>query len=193
MLRHEPLDHSIESIRVLQILPELTVQGMIQCLISHVTTEFPYSCLSYVWGESEPCQSIMVDGKPYIVRQNLFDFCEDVRSMTEITTQCWWIDIICIDQQNTAERNHQVQQMGRICSKAECVYIWLGKLRWMRLYKTLRNLIDPPRMSFTSCLRLSSSRTVCVTYTRTTMHPLDRPKHTVFSLAIDRVWRSVPW
>jgi hypothetical protein len=37
-----------------------------------------------------------------------------------------WIDALCIDQRNTAERNHQVQQMGRIYSGATTVPIWLA-------------------------------------------------------------------
>jgi hypothetical protein len=95
--RHKPLDHSIQSIRVIQVLPDLTEDGIIQSLITQVTTSAEYVCLSYVWGEPEPCQTIMVDGKPYIVRQNLFDFLENIRPMDE-AIQFWWIDAICIDQ-----------------------------------------------------------------------------------------------
>lgn len=42
--------------------------------------------------------------------------------------QPWfWIDAICIDQFNVAERNHQVRRMGSIYSQAESVLIWLGE------------------------------------------------------------------
>jgi hypothetical protein len=37
-----------------------------------------------------------------------------------------WIDALCIDQKDTTERNHQVQQMGEIFSKAEFVIAWMG-------------------------------------------------------------------
>ena len=33
---------------------------------------------------------------------------------------------MCINQQDTNERNHQVTQMGLIYSQAEKVVIWLG-------------------------------------------------------------------
>jgi hypothetical protein len=39
---------------------------------------------------------------------------------------CSFWDSVCIDQANTAERNHQVSQMGQIYSRAERVYLWLG-------------------------------------------------------------------
>ncbi|KAF3038731.1 hypothetical protein E8E11_005943 [Didymella keratinophila] len=38
----------------------------------------------------------------------------------------FWIDALCIDQDNVDERNHQVQQMGEIFSQARQVFAWLG-------------------------------------------------------------------
>ncbi|KAI3400801.1 hypothetical protein diail_2010 [Diaporthe ilicicola] len=38
----------------------------------------------------------------------------------------FWIDAICIDQNNVNERNHQVGLMKQIYSMASNVYIWLG-------------------------------------------------------------------
>ncbi|KAG8166194.1 hypothetical protein KVR01_004746 [Diaporthe batatas] len=37
-----------------------------------------------------------------------------------------WIDAICIDQQNVAERSEQVGKMGQIYSSATRVLVWLG-------------------------------------------------------------------
>jgi hypothetical protein len=37
-----------------------------------------------------------------------------------------WIDAICIDQGNVAERNSQVQMMDKIYETADTVFIWLG-------------------------------------------------------------------
>ncbi|KAH9862798.1 hypothetical protein J1614_010891 [Plenodomus biglobosus] len=39
----------------------------------------------------------------------------------------YWIDALCIDQNNIEEKNHQVDQMGLIYSKATAVDIWLGR------------------------------------------------------------------
>ena len=125
--QHQPLDHGVQSIRVIQILPDLTTDGMIQCHITHTTTQADYSCLSYVWGPRFPGKVIVVNGKSFWVRQNLFDFLEQIRSMAKPTNRTW-VDALCIDQANVSERNHQVQQMGDIYAKARCVYIWLGLL-----------------------------------------------------------------
>jgi hypothetical protein len=37
-----------------------------------------------------------------------------------------WVDAICINQQDTAERNHQVTQMGLIYQQAKRVIAWVG-------------------------------------------------------------------
>jgi len=37
-----------------------------------------------------------------------------------------WIDAICIDQENVAERNHQVGLMNEIFSRCSTVIVWLG-------------------------------------------------------------------
>ena len=38
-----------------------------------------------------------------------------------------WIDAVCIDQHNMAERSRQVAMMGRIYRQASCVNVWLGE------------------------------------------------------------------
>jgi hypothetical protein len=38
-----------------------------------------------------------------------------------------WADAVCIDQQNNAEKEQQVQRMAEIYSKASRVIVWLGE------------------------------------------------------------------
>jgi len=125
--KHESLDHSLPSIRLLKISPILSAEGLIQCSMLHTTIEHaPYRCLSYAWGQPEPKQLVLIDGKQFYVQPNLFEFLKVTRADTERTAYTYWVDAICIDQNNTAERNHQVMQMGRIYSGAETVIAWLG-------------------------------------------------------------------
>ena len=37
-----------------------------------------------------------------------------------------WIDALCINQDDAAERASQVQLMGRVFQDASCVFAWLG-------------------------------------------------------------------
>jgi hypothetical protein len=83
----------------------------------------------------------VVEGTRFTVRQNLFDFLQNTRDLN-ISKAYWWIDALCIDQDNGAERNHQVQQMGEIYENAKCVYIWLGLLPSI---PSIMDLLSPPR------------------------------------------------
>jgi hypothetical protein len=140
MFSHEPLDHNTASIRLVRLDPELSPDGLIQCTIVHDTIEASYTCLSYRWGAPHPSSLILINGKRFCIRQNLLDFLDMARQSPE-ATDIYWIDALCIDQANTAERNHQVSQMGQIFSRADCVYLWLGANK--ELAPVLRALQDP--------------------------------------------------
>lgn len=83
-----------------------------------------YSCLSYTWGDPNALFTILMNGRPCQVRKNLWDFLGMAR--TQLDDKTFWIDALCIDQENTAERNVQVQYMGNIFYRATCVIAWLG-------------------------------------------------------------------
>ncbi|KAF7674576.1 hypothetical protein GT037_007336 [Alternaria burnsii] len=72
----------------------------------------------------------MLNGKPFVVRQNLHDFLLAVSTehqMSHFTQEDYWIDALCINQFDNSERSHQVAQMGQIYSNAWRVHIWLGR------------------------------------------------------------------
>jgi hypothetical protein len=89
-----------------------------------------YQALSYAWGPPDSGNSILVGGKPFEVRKNLWDFlneaCTRQINLREEQPGFLWIDAICIDQSQVGERNHQVAMMGRIYSEARKVLVWLG-------------------------------------------------------------------
>ncbi|KAF2029507.1 HET-domain-containing protein [Setomelanomma holmii] len=120
-----PLDHSKAAVRLVQLLPNLSPAGLIQCVLMHATVDAKYLCLSYRWGDPEPSGVILIDSKVFGVRQNLLDFLQMARANGQASIM-YWIDALCIDQSNAAERAHQVAQMGDIFSQALGVYLWLG-------------------------------------------------------------------
>ncbi|KAH7385518.1 heterokaryon incompatibility protein-domain-containing protein [Phaeosphaeria sp. MPI-PUGE-AT-0046c] len=146
--RHTLLDQDRSSIRLVEILPYDTTGSSIQCRISHHMlplgsekekqsigsgkrpranhgNDLPsYRCLSYAWGDTQDPLAISLNGEMFWVGQNLHAFLSIARQTLYNTYL--WIDALCIDQSSTSERNHQVQQMGRIYSNAESVLVWLG-------------------------------------------------------------------
>jgi hypothetical protein len=83
-----------------------------------------YTALSYTWGEPPATETINLNGKPFPVRRNLWDFLCQARS--DGLEEYLWIDALCIDQTADEERSHQVSIMGRIYSSASRVIVWLG-------------------------------------------------------------------
>jgi len=123
---HEPLDYRRGAIRLLRILPLLSADGLIQCEIWHDSVEASYTCLSYVWGSEKIQRQILVNGKLFLVRENLYDFMRVAQSKYANPARAFWIDALCIDQDSVHEKNHQVAQMGPIYANAVEVFSWLG-------------------------------------------------------------------
>ncbi|KAF7671079.1 hypothetical protein GT037_010860 [Alternaria burnsii] len=117
------LDLSQRSIRLLLLHPDRSESGHIECTLRDATVNDDYVCLSYVWGQPDKGYTVIINGRPHRVRINLYRFLQQARKKD----LGWlWIDALCIDQENLAERTHQVQQMGSIYSRASRVISWLG-------------------------------------------------------------------
>jgi hypothetical protein len=107
--QHKPLDLSQQSIQLLEVLPDLSPVGRIQCRLRHATTRSSYQCLSYCWGPTgkyQPRHVIEIDGARFEVFSNLWNFLEAFRLEATHASKPpqLWIDAICIDQATTQER-----------------------------------------------------------------------------------------
>ena len=103
----------------------------------------PYSALSYTWGtpishsssteglkEDEDYKMkrlIELNNASISITRNLHDALMHLTSWTSPKTQHYWIDALCINQNDVAERNAQVTMMADIYAEAESVVAWIGK------------------------------------------------------------------
>jgi len=86
-----------------------------------------YVALSYVWGASKQGHSIIVDGHPLPVTDNLFAVMEKLSDTNAVRNGAKvWVDAICINQDDLAERAQQVGVIQEIYASAWQVVIWLG-------------------------------------------------------------------
>ncbi|TGO42436.1 hypothetical protein BHYA_0008g00260 [Botrytis hyacinthi] len=85
-----------------------------------------YEALSYTWDEDEKKDKIPVilNYKPFYVTSNLHSALLANRRKG-ITSQLW-IDAICIDQNDNAEKEQQLKIMHQIYKHSTNVRIWLG-------------------------------------------------------------------
>lgn len=117
-------------IRFLHVHPQKSTTGMLHCSLAHLDMSvtplerLSFYALSYTWGDACESRTIIVNDRAFRVRKPL--------AILNVYTQKFpnkkplWIDQICVDQQNIAERNHQVKLMAKIYSKAAVVLAWIG-------------------------------------------------------------------
>lgn len=127
MYKYSPLQH-VSEIRLLRFRsplqkPNLTVT------ISHVRLDQhpSYRALSYTWGDVTTTRAVECnDGEGYIF---ITSTCElALRSLYRDDTQTpIWIDSVCINQNNTSERNQQLLLMSDIYRLASKVQVYLGE------------------------------------------------------------------
>ena len=140
---YSPLDG--DEIRLLKLLPSSS-SDKIRCSISHFP--FPscpgYTALSYTWGGSFWIRIIELNGYEFTVRSNLHAFLEEAQERFKRGTfnpglgletehdgdggRWFWIDAMCINQEDIPERNAQVLRMKDIYEKAERIICWLGSV-----------------------------------------------------------------
>lgn len=83
--------------------------------------------MSYAWGPPEPTAEIWINGRAVPVRDNLAAALRQFRTM-----DCFrfggkiWIDSLCINQADEAEKQVQVQMMASIYRHAGNIIVWLG-------------------------------------------------------------------
>lgn len=123
--KYPPLHPSTDAIRLLHIHPS-AANGRVNATLSVATLSrkpFFYA-LSYEWGPAEGLRMILLNGKPFQIRNNLFDFLNVFSRRGGTSTL--WIDAICINQEDIQEKTRQVALMGDIYRTATCVHLWLG-------------------------------------------------------------------
>jgi hypothetical protein len=109
-------------IRVVHLYPTKG-SGLMYCTIDRVSVDDnpTFEALSYTWGTSPERYQIQVGASVLSVGKNLAVALRTLSSVDKLRTL--WIDAICIDQSNAAERNHQVRFMKDIYTRASSVVI----------------------------------------------------------------------
>jgi hypothetical protein len=121
------------SIRLLRILPGLD-EEVIRCELQAATLsppsveqQPPFEALSYVWGPPDPPQNIICNGVVKTVTPNLASALRRIRASEEFVRRAFWIDALCINQDDLDERNQQVLLMRELYARADNVIVHLGE------------------------------------------------------------------
>ncbi|KAI8950746.1 HET-domain-containing protein [Xylaria longipes] len=137
-----------ETIRLLRVLSNPKEPARISLREVSLSDPPPYRCLSYTWSDpldrslSSPGNQVQMsserdhyveneDGSIIKVTENLVDALQQISRIQSFNAEAqissWWVDAICINQEDSQERSIQVVVMDKIYQRAESVLIWLGK------------------------------------------------------------------
>lgn len=83
-----------------------------------------YEALSYTWGDPNQQTHIIVNENRVAITITLDQALRGLRYAEK--KRIVWVDALCINQHDLAERSAQVRQMGMIYRSADQVIIWLG-------------------------------------------------------------------
>ncbi|MCJ1456068.1 hypothetical protein MMC28_006425 [Mycoblastus sanguinarius] len=149
-----------------------------------------YKAVSYTWGDATPVSQITSsDGRFLKLTAPAADFLDF--GLAAKAEGYFWIDSLCINQQDLEEKAHQVRMMGEIFASAEHVVAWLGRASEdsslaidfvITLYGAIKNLTVTEKVPVT---RDSLCRSpLCE-------HP--SPKWTALRRLLERPWFNRVW
>lgn len=91
----------------------------------HISSRQHFIALSYVWGSNDRTHRATIGGQDSPLTASLDEAVRQIRSRDEVVAV--WIDQICINQDDSTEKNGQVALMRRIYTAAAQVLVWLGQ------------------------------------------------------------------
>ena len=123
-LIYQPLQH--REIRVVTLAPGKWNERL-ECTLETVSLDHnpSYETLSYVWGDSSVQKPILLQKRPFQVTQSLESALRHLRHQESERTM--WIDALCINQNDDAEKTVQVKQMQFIYARTSHLVVWIGE------------------------------------------------------------------
>jgi hypothetical protein len=129
--------NSISQIRVLELTDDahgharwsFAAPMTVRATSSGVGDNVAFAALSYEWGANEELVPFEVDGQTLGIRTNLMHFLEalpELRAKEKTLPALFWIDSLCIYQEDGTEIPNQIRLLEDIYSHATCVISWLG-------------------------------------------------------------------
>lgn len=94
-----------------------------------------FDAISYVWGIAPASVSVQCNGARLLVTPTAYEMLEHLRLYKPNPHRPFWIDAICINQDDADEKSHQVQRMSKVYSHATSVVVWMGPSNpWIRTF-----------------------------------------------------------
>ena len=137
LFSYSPVDLGKTGFRILELLPSSTAKEQLACRLLASEIGQPvqsFKALSYTWGNGGKSRVLAVFPSTGSAQNNSSTALAITESLHAALVHLrhshdsiWlWVDQVCINQEDHAEKAEQVRLMGLIFAKAEQVLVWLG-------------------------------------------------------------------
>lgn len=113
-------------IRLIQVLRTEGAFGLQLRLLSANVNSAKYTALSYIWDNTGENCTVLLNSEQVRIPKRIFTFLQSRRKQSMSTL--YWIDAVCIHQNNLSERQKQVRLMAKIYQNAFEVRILLDNI-----------------------------------------------------------------
>ena len=115
---------------MLKVLSSRERNSQIQCQIDHVDLDDnpSFEALSYTWGDADDPRTIQIDSHLVSITANLEVALRNLRHNPGVQPyRVLWVDAVCINQLDLAEKSSQIRMMYEIYASASPVIAWTGE------------------------------------------------------------------
>ncbi|KAI1400566.1 heterokaryon incompatibility protein-domain-containing protein [Hypoxylon fuscum] len=125
---YQPLDRERKEMRLLEVSPgnrgEIVKARLIYASLLN-PEDIDYETISYAWGDATKLDDVNINGRVIDVPASSAAAIKCMRKLD--TPRRLWIDAICINQDDLAERGHQVSIMSEIYKSSRQNLVYLGE------------------------------------------------------------------
>ncbi|KAH7075939.1 heterokaryon incompatibility protein-domain-containing protein [Paraphoma chrysanthemicola] len=102
--------------------------GKMKTFSLETSTLPPFRTVSYTWNPISYPHRLLIDNQELPVLSSMYSYLHMILHGAGDSDEIWyWIDSLCINQDNIAERNAQIKIMGQIYRRAAQCDVWLGE------------------------------------------------------------------
>ena len=140
---YRPFSDPRSEIRLLALDPASAFENPLVGSLSHafLADSGDFECLSYTWGEIGVAGTMHLSGHEFCIYESVDAALRRLRHDSEV--RVLWLDAICINQEDNAEKSIQVPLMRQIYQQARQVCVYLGEAKDLDMLQMTLSTFEP--------------------------------------------------
>jgi hypothetical protein len=140
---YRPFSDPRSEIRLLALDPASAFEAPLVGSLLHapLADSGNFECLSYTWGEIGLAGTLLLSGHEFCIYESVDAALRRLRRDSEV--RVLWLDAICINQEDNAEKSIQVPLMRQIYQQASQVCVYLGEAKDLDMLQMTLSTFEP--------------------------------------------------